>query len=70
MERIDRAIDTVAQMMVKHDMPDLIVTIRRLEAERDSLRQETRAMDYAKEILRKRAQQRTQHDKPIIALTS
>ncbi len=29
-ERLDRAIATVARMMVKHDMPDLIVTIRRL----------------------------------------
>jgi hypothetical protein len=49
-ERIDRAIDTVAQMMVNHDM-DLTVTIRRLESERDKLRQATSAMDYAKEIL-------------------
>jgi hypothetical protein len=48
-------------MMVMHDMPHLIVTIRRLEAERDKLRQETAAMDYAREILRRRAQQRTQH---------
>lgn len=59
-ERIDRAIDTVAEMMVKHDMQHLIATIRHLEAERDRLRQETGAMDYAKEIIRKRAQQRTQ----------
>lgn len=51
-ERIDRAIDTVARMMVEHDMPDLIVTVRRLEAERDKLREATAAMDYAKEILR------------------
>jgi hypothetical protein len=61
-ERLDRAIDTVAQMMVNHDMQQLIVTIRHLEAERDRLRQETGAMDYAKEVIRKRAQQRTQHD--------
>ena len=39
-------------MMVKHDMPDLIVTIRWLEAERDRLRRATSAMDYAREIVR------------------
>jgi hypothetical protein len=60
-ERLEHAITTVADMMVKHDIPQLIVTIRYLEAERDKLRQETAAMDYAKEILRKRAQQRKQH---------
>jgi hypothetical protein len=50
-ERIDRAIYTVARMMDKHDMPQLIETIRRLEAEREKLSQETAAMDYAREIL-------------------
>jgi HAMP domain-containing protein len=54
-ERIDRAMHTVASMMVKHDMPHLIVTIRFLEAAQEKLQQETAAMDYAKEILRKRA---------------
>lgn len=50
-ERIERNIRTVARMMVKHNMPELIVTIRFLEAERDKLRQQTAAMDYAKELL-------------------
>ena len=40
--------------MVKHDMPHLIETIRFLEAEQDKLRQQTAAMDYAKEILAKK----------------
>ena len=61
-ERIDRAIGTVAAMMVKHDMPHLMTTIQRLEAERDKLRQATSAMDYAKEILRQRAQHWKQHN--------
>jgi hypothetical protein len=52
-ERLERAIGTVARMMVKHDMP-LGPTIRFLEAERDKLRQQTADMDYAMEILRKR----------------
>jgi hypothetical protein len=68
-ERIDRAIDTVARMMVQHDMPQLIVTIRHLEAERDKLRQETVALDYAKEILRQRAQHRKQQGQSDISLS-
>jgi hypothetical protein len=52
-DRLERAIHTVADMMVKHDMRQLILTIRFLEAERDKLQQETAAMDYAREILRK-----------------
>ena len=51
-ERIERAIGTVAKVMVKHDMP-LGPTIRFLEAERERLRQRTADMDYAMEILRK-----------------
>ena len=50
-ERLERNIDTVARMMVKRDMLQLITTIRYLEAERDRLEQETAAMDYAREIL-------------------
>jgi HAMP domain-containing protein len=53
-ERIERAKHTVARMMVKHNMPQLIVTIRFLEAEQDKLREQTAAMDYAKEILLKK----------------
>jgi hypothetical protein len=51
-ERIERAIHIVADMMVKHDRPGLMATIRRLEAERDRLRNETDPMEYAKQILR------------------
>jgi HAMP domain-containing protein len=36
-ERIENAIHTVARMMLKHDMPELIATIRYLEAARDDL---------------------------------
>jgi hypothetical protein len=57
-ERIGRAIHIIAHMMIKHDMPHLIATIRFLEVEQDKLRQQTAAMDYAKEILAKRAQHR------------
>jgi hypothetical protein len=54
-ERIDRAIGTVARMMVKHDMPQLILTIRALEAERDRMLNEIDSMEYARRILRKAA---------------
>ena len=54
-ERIERAINTVAEMMLMHGMK-LGPTIRFLEAERDKLLQETTDMDYAKSILaRKRS---------------
>ena len=44
-ERLKRGIAIVAEMMVKHDMPHLITTIRFLEAERHRLEQETAAME-------------------------
>jgi hypothetical protein len=53
MARIERAIHIVADMMVKHNRPRLIVHIRRLEAELDRLRNETDPMAYAKQILSK-----------------
>jgi hypothetical protein len=52
-ERLERAIHIVADVMVKHRRPGLIATIRRLEAERDRLRSETDPMEYAKELLSK-----------------
>ena len=52
-ERIARAIRIVADMMLKHKRPGLIVTIRRLEAERDRLRNETDPLEYAKQIISK-----------------
>lgn len=54
-ERIDRAIKTVAEALVEHQLPGLLVYIRRLEAERDRLLQEVDAMDYANQLLRKSA---------------
>jgi hypothetical protein len=49
-ERIERAIHTVADMMIKLHMP-LGLTIRFLEAERDKLLRETSNMLYAREIV-------------------
>ena len=50
LERLERAIDTVADMMVKHGLP-LGPTIRFLEAERDKLLRQTTDMDYARQIV-------------------
>jgi uncharacterized protein (UPF0335 family) len=50
-ERLDRAIDIVAKMMVKHQRPGLIDAIERLEVERDLLRSEIDPMEYARQIL-------------------
>jgi hypothetical protein len=50
-ERLDRAIVIVAEMMVKHDRPRLVVTLQRLEAERDRLKTEMDPIEYAKGIL-------------------
>jgi hypothetical protein len=49
-ERIERAIHIVADMMVRHGL-SLGPTIRFLEAERDKLQRETTDMDYARQIL-------------------
>ena len=49
-ERLERAIHIVADMMVKHTLP-LGRTIRFLESERDKLLRETSDMDYARQIL-------------------
>jgi hypothetical protein len=55
-ERLESAITIVADMMVKHNRPSLGVTLKRLEAERDRLRNEADPIEYAKQILaRKKA---------------
>jgi hypothetical protein len=49
-ERLERAIRTVAEMMLKYNLP-LGPTIRFLEAERGKLLRETDDMAYARSIL-------------------
>jgi hypothetical protein len=52
-ERIERAIHAVAEAMVEHNLPGLLIYMRRLEAERDRLLSEVDAIEYANAILRK-----------------
>jgi hypothetical protein len=50
-ERLDRAIRITAAAMVRHDLPQLLPTLRRLEAERDRMVEEGDPMEYAKRLL-------------------
>jgi hypothetical protein len=49
--RLERAIRTTARCMVQHDLPRLLPTLKRLEAERDRLMKEGDAIAYAKMLL-------------------
>jgi hypothetical protein len=50
-ERIERAIKITAAAMVRHDLPQLMPTLRRLEAERDRLVREDDPLGYARKVL-------------------
>jgi hypothetical protein len=53
-ERIDKAIATTAEAMTRHDLPQLLSTLKRLEAERDRLIREGDPLDYARRVLERR----------------
>jgi hypothetical protein len=50
-ESLNRAIQTTAEMMLRHNLRQIAPTLRRLEAERDRLLQEGDPLEYAKRIL-------------------
>lgn len=50
-ERIERAIAVTASCMARHNLPQLLPTLKRLEAERDRLIAIGDPIDYAKRIL-------------------
>jgi hypothetical protein len=50
-QRIERAIATTATAMAQHDLPQLLPTLKRLEAERDKLTTEGDPIDYAKRLM-------------------
>jgi hypothetical protein len=51
-ERLESAIKTTARCMVTHDLgPQLMPTLKRLEAERDRLMRDGDAIEYAKRVL-------------------
>jgi hypothetical protein len=50
-ERLESAVKVTARCMVEHDLPQLLPTLKRLEAERDRLVQEGDAIEYARRLL-------------------
>lgn len=54
-ERIERAILVTAYCMAQHNLPQLMPTLKRLEAERDKLISEGDPIAYAKRLLARAA---------------
>jgi hypothetical protein len=50
-ERLESAIRVTARCMVEHNLPQLLPTLKRLEAEHDRLLREVDAIEYAKRLL-------------------
>ena len=50
--RLERPITMTAYVMAHHNLPQLLPTLKRLEAERDRLLQEGDPIEYAKRVLR------------------
>jgi hypothetical protein len=50
-ERIERAITITAEAMARHNLPQLLPTLKRLEAERDKLIVDGDPIAYAKRLL-------------------
>jgi hypothetical protein len=51
LERLDRAIQLTARCMVNHQLPQILPTLKRLQAERDRLLREGDALEYARRVL-------------------
>jgi hypothetical protein len=49
--RLDRAIQLTARCMVNHHLPQILPTLKRLQAERDRLLREGDALEYARRLL-------------------
>ena len=54
-ERIERAIAITAEAMARHNLPQLLPTLKRLEAERDKLIANGDPIAYAKRVLRRQS---------------
>jgi hypothetical protein len=50
-ERLGRAIAMTARCMTQHNLPQLLPTLKRLEAERDNLIANGDPIDYAKRLM-------------------
>jgi hypothetical protein len=50
-ERLERAITMTAYVMAHHNLPQLLPTLKRLEAARDRVLREGDPIEYAKRVL-------------------
>jgi hypothetical protein len=50
-ERLERAIAVTANAMTRHNLPQLLPTLKRLEAERENLLLNGDPIEYAKRVL-------------------
>jgi hypothetical protein len=50
-ERIEHAIAVTAYCMTRHKLPQLLPTLKRLEAARDEFARDGDALDYARRVL-------------------
>jgi hypothetical protein len=50
-ERLENAITMTAYVMAHHNLPQLLPTLKRLEAERDNLLRNGDPIEYAKRVL-------------------
>jgi hypothetical protein len=55
LERLERAITITAEAMSRHNLPQLLPTLKRLEAERDNILMNGDPIEYAKRVLAKSA---------------
>jgi hypothetical protein len=56
-ERLERAIAATAYCMTKHNLPQLMPVLKRLEAERDNLIANGDPIEYARRVLARRGLQ-------------
>jgi len=54
-EHIEHAIAVTAYCMTRHKLPQLLPTLKRLEAARDELARDGDALDYARRVLERGA---------------
>jgi hypothetical protein len=50
-ERLENAINVTAYVMVRHNLPQILPTLKRLEAERDRLLADGDPIEHAKRVL-------------------
>jgi hypothetical protein len=55
LERLESAIDITIEAMTQHSLPQLLPTLKRLEAERDKLVSEGDPLEYAKRLRAQRS---------------